>query len=74
MRLQVGLNFNKTIWACIVMQQWEFLKSICNQGFPRLSEFIKIQNYFSVYWVDKYTIQSVDSINTKTITCLFDQE
>ena len=56
------------IWACTVMQQQEFLKSMHNQGFPRFSEFMKNWNYFSVRWVGKCTIQSVDDINTKIIT------
>ena len=56
------------IWACTVMQQWEFLKSMHNQGFSRLSEFMKTWNSFSVHWVGKCTIQSMDGINTKIIT------
>jgi len=36
------------IWACTVMQQQEFLKSMHNQEFSRLAEFMKTWNYFSV--------------------------
>ena len=37
-----------------------FLKTMHMQWFPRLSEFMKIQNYSSVHWADECTIQSVE--------------
>ena len=66
--LRLSLRFYMSLHSKI------FLKSMHRQQFPRLSEFIKIQNYFSDHWVGEYTIQSVDDINTKIITCSFDQE